>query len=260
MVSAHQAANVQGRTQRVPGRVDPPSMSAAVPAPVCPGSTRSCRTPALAFFRRLYLGYSSISSLHAALIEGGRPAWALGAPGHWRPGARSPSGIARAAGGPIHAGGAAWWFWDPVENASFMPWCVALPSCTRRWSSRKTRGAQNLDRPSCHHHFLAEPTRHVPGALGVLTSSRVCVRPDARGLHSSYWLSFYTGGALLLFAWRARNSPAGACRAIFARGRAGAEQFVLATAAATVLPARLYPLLLDCRRASEVSVGRPSTA
>ena len=77
-----------------------------------------------------------------------------------------------------------WWFWDPVENASFMPWLVAHRADPFARRHREARQLQELDRAARDPRVLAVAARHLPGPLGrALVGARLRHRPAARPLH-----------------------------------------------------------------------------
>ena len=148
-----------------------------------------------------------------------------------------------------------WWFWDPVENASFMPWLVATACCTRRSSPRSAarwRAGPSSWRSGLH---LLDAGR-LPGALG-----RADHRPRLRGRPERaaclLLISGAIGGSLALFAWRA---PALQGRRLFAPiSRESAlvmNNILLAAATATVLLGTLYPLIREAT--GEADLGRPA--
>ena len=96
-----------------------------------------------------------------------------------------------------------WWFWDPVENASFMPWLVGTALIHSLARHGEARHLQELDAAARDLRLLLEPRRHVPGALGRAgLGALVRDRPEAR----AYILAFLVitiGGSLALYAWRA---------------------------------------------------------
>src|SRR3954451_2947357 len=222
--------------------------------------------PGLAFHPPfLYLGYVGFSIAFcfaaAALIEGRvDPAWA-----RWvRPWTLAAwcaltIGIAMGSWWSYYTlGWGGWWFWDPVENASFMPWLVGTAllhsavvvekrDALKTWTVLLAILAFSL---SLLGTFLVRS--------GVLTSVHAFASDPRRGVFILLLLSFYTGGALLLFAWRAPQLQGGGLFAPISReGGLLFNNLLLTTAAATVLLGTLYPLLLDVVAHQKVSVGPP---
>ncbi len=222
--------------------------------------------PGLAFHPPwLYLGYVGFSISFcfavAALIEGRvDPAWARWVR-PWTLAAWSALTIGIAMGSwwaYYTLGWGGWWFWDPVENASFMPWLVGtalLHSATvvekrdalKTWTILLAIIAFSL---SLLGTFLVRS--------GVLTSVHAFASDPRRGIFILLLLSLYTGGALLLFAWRAPQLAGGGLFAPISReGGLLLNNLLLTTAAATVFIGTLYPLLLDVVAHQKVSVGPP---
>ena len=222
--------------------------------------------PGLAFHPpMLYLGYVGLSTAYsfavAALIEGRvdatwarwvRP-WTLAA---W---IALTLGIALGSWWAYYElGWGGWWFWDPVENASFMPWLAAtalLHSATvvekrdalKSWTILLAILAFSL---SLLGTFLVRS--------GVLTSVHTFAADPSRGVFVLALLAIAIGGSLLLYAWRAPSLQGGGVFAPVSReGGLLLNNLLLATATATVLLGTLYPLILDTMGGAKISVGPP---
>ncbi|MBA3478481.1 MAG: heme lyase CcmF/NrfE family subunit [Lautropia sp.] len=154
-----------------------------------------------------------------------------------------------------------WWFWDPVENASFMPWLVgtalmhSLIVTERRgsfkgWTLLLAISAFSL---SLLGTFLVRS--------GVLTSVHAFATDPARGIFILVFLVLVVGGSLTLFAWRAPSLSGNITPVSFsASSREGfllANNLLLTVAAAAVFLGTLYPLLLDTLGLGKISVGPP---
>ena len=151
-----------------------------------------------------------------------------------------------------------WWFWDPVENASFMPWLVAtalLHSATvveRRnalkiWTVLLSIIAFSL---SLVGTFLVRS--------GVLTSVHAFAVDPARGVFILGILCVFIGGALALFAWRAPALKAGGLFAPVSReGGLVLNNLFLCVATLSVFVGTLYPLALETISNEKISVGPP---
>ena len=123
---------------------------------------------------------------------------------------------------------------------------------------REARRAQNLDDPARHHHLLAEPPRHLPGALrGVDLGPRLRLRPAARRLHPLAAEPLYRRRAAAFCLARAAARRRRPVRADFARGRAVAEQSAADDRGRDGLPRHALSAVPRCRRASE-GIGRPA--
>jgi cytochrome c-type biogenesis protein CcmF len=222
--------------------------------------------PGLAFHPpMLYLGYVGLSTAYsfavAALIEGRvdatwarwvRP-WTLAA---W---VALTLGIALGSWWAYYElGWGGWWFWDPVENASFMPWLAATAllhsavvvekrDALKSWTILLAILAFSL---SLLGTFLVRS--------GVLTSVHAFATDPARGVFILALLAVAIGGSLLLYAWRAPALQGGGLFAPVSReGGLLLNNLLLSTATATVLLGTLYPLALDAVGGPKISVGAP---
>ena len=226
--------------------------------------------PALAFHPPLlyagYVGFSVCFSLAvAALIEGRAnsafwPAW-----GRWmRPWALASwafltVGITLGAFWAYYElGWGGWWFWDPVENASFMPW-LAGAALLHSAVVTERRGA--LAGWTTFLALLAF-TFSMLGAFlvrsGVLTSVHAFAVDPQRGMMLLAILGGTAGLAFALFAWRAPQLKAGGLFAPVSReGALVLNNLFLTAACATVLLGTLYPLILEAANGSTISVGPP---
>jgi cytochrome c-type biogenesis protein CcmF len=154
-----------------------------------------------------------------------------------------------------------WWFWDPVENASFLPWLVgtalihSLIVTERRggfraWTMLLAIAAFSL---SLLGTFLVRS--------GVLTSVHAFATDPTRGVFILAFLVLVVGGSLVLFALRgpglAGNVAPGAFAASSREGYLLANNVLMATAAGSVLLGTLYPLVLDTLGLGKISVGPP---
>ena len=237
------------------------------PAPVQGQSLNPLlQDPALAIHPPLlylgYVGFSVCFSLAvAALIEKRvDPAW-----GRWvRPWALASwafltVGIALGSFWAYYElGWGGWWFWDPVENASFMPW-LAGAALLHSAIVTERRGA--LAGWTVFLAILAF-TFSMLGAFlvrsGVLTSVHAFAVDPERGLMLLGILGVASGAALVLFALRAPLIRTGATFAPVSReGMLVLNNLFLTAAAATVLLGTLYPLLLKGLTGATISVGEP---
>ncbi len=222
--------------------------------------------PGLAFHPPwLYLGYVGFSVAFsfavAALIEGKvDPAWA-----RWvRPWTlfawlALTIGIALGSWWAYYElGWGGWWFWDPVENASFMPWLIgaALLHSAVVVEKRDALKSWTILLALIAFSFSLIGTFLVRS--GVLTSVHAFAVDPARGVFILMILFAAIGGSLALYAWRAPMLKAGGLFQPLSReGALVLNNLLLATGAATVLLGTLYPLFLDVLGAGKVSVGPP---
>ena len=151
-----------------------------------------------------------------------------------------------------------WWFWDPVENASFMPWLVgtALLHSALVMEKREALKIWTVLLAILTFSFSLLGTFLVRS--GVLTSVHAFATDPERGVFILGILVFFIGGALALFGLRAGTLKAGGMFAPISReGSLVLNNLFLTTAAATVLIGTLYPLLLEAVTGTKISVGAP---
>ncbi len=213
-----------------------------------------------------YVGFSVCFSLAvAALVEGRAqtafwPAW-----GRWvRPWALASwvfltIGIALGSFWAYYElGWGGWWFWDPVENASFMPW-LAGAALLHSAVVTERRGA--LAGWTVFLALLAFSFSMLGAFLvrsGVLTSVHAFAVDPERGLMLLAILGITAGAAFALFAWRAPQLKGGGLFAPVSReGALVLNNLFLTAAAATVLLGTLYPLILEAASGATISVGPP---
>ncbi len=222
--------------------------------------------PGLAFHPPLlYLGYVGYSVTYAfavaALLEGRvDAAWA-----RWvRPWALAAwcfltLGIALGSWWAYYIlGWGGFWFWDPVENASLMPWLagtallhsaivVEKRDALKSWTVLLALLAFSL---SLLGTFLVRS--------GVLTSVHAFAQDPSRGMFILAFLLLVTGGGLALYAWRAPQLQGGGLfQPVSREGALILNNLLLCTLAVTVLLGTLYPLFLDLLTGNKVSVGPP---
>ena len=213
----------------------------------------------------LYMGYVGFSVAFAfaiAALMSGRldAAWA-----RWsRPWTTvawvfPTAGIAVGSGWAYYElGWGGWWFWDPVENASFMPWLLGTAlihslavtekrGAFRSWTVLLAIGAFSL---SLLGTFLVRS--------GVITSVHAFATDPKRGLYILALLVVVIGGSLFLYAMRAPRLAGGGSFSFVSRETALLGNNVLLTvASASVLLGTLYPLFLDALNLGKISVGPP---
>ncbi|MEQ1525594.1 MAG: heme lyase CcmF/NrfE family subunit [Gallionella sp.] len=151
-----------------------------------------------------------------------------------------------------------WWFWDPVENASFMPWLVGTAlihslavtekrGAFKSWTVLLAIAAFSL---SLLGTFLVRS--------GVLTSVHAFATDPKRGVFILGFLTVVIGGSLLLFAWRAPKVGLGGKFEMISReSMLLANNVLLSVAAAAVFIGTLYPLFMDALGMGKLSVGPP---
>ena len=151
-----------------------------------------------------------------------------------------------------------WWFWDPVENASFMPWLVGTAlihslavtekrGAFKNWTVLLAIGAFSL---SLLGTFLVRS--------GVLTSVHAFATDPRRGIFILTFLVVVIGTSLLLFAWRAPKVGLGGRFELMSRETLLlVNNVLLVVACGSVLLGTLYPLLIDALGLGKLSVGPP---
>jgi len=151
-----------------------------------------------------------------------------------------------------------WWFWDPVENASFMPWLAGTAlihslvvtekrGAFKAWTVLLAIAAFSL---SLLGTFLVRS--------GVLISVHAFATDPKRGIVILCFLTLIIGGSLVLYAWRARQIRSGASFDAISRESLLLSNNVLLTAAAgSVLLGTVYPLIIDALNLGKLSVGPP---
>mgnify|MGYP000022253709 FL=1 len=151
-----------------------------------------------------------------------------------------------------------WWFWDPVENASFMPWLVGTAlihslavtekrGSFKNWTVLLAIGAFSL---SLLGTFLVRS--------GVLSSVHAFASDPKRGIFILAFLAVVIGASLTLFAWRAPKVGLGGAFALVSRETLLlVNNVLLLTAAGAVLLGTLYPLIIDALNLGKLSVGPP---
>jgi len=151
-----------------------------------------------------------------------------------------------------------WWFWDPVENASFMPWLVgtALIHSLAVTEKRGTFKAWTVLLAICAFSLSLLGTFLVRS--GVLTSVHAFATDPRRGVFILAFLSVVIGGSLVLFALRAPKVGEGGRFAVVSReSLLLTNNVLLICAAGSVLLGTLYPLFLDALALGKISVGPP---
>ena len=151
-----------------------------------------------------------------------------------------------------------WWFWDPVENASFIPWLVATALIHSLAVAEKRDTFKAWTVLLAIFGFSLSLLGTFIVRSGVLVSVHAFASDPARGVYILAFLGVVVGGALSLYAWRAGRVTGGGHFALLSRETLLlANNVLLTAAAAAVLLGTLYPLLLDSLGFGQISVGRP---
>lgn len=151
-----------------------------------------------------------------------------------------------------------WWFWDPVENASFMPWLVGTALIHSLSVTEKRGGFKIWTVLLAILAFSLSLLGTFLVRSGVLTSVHAFATDPARGVFILAFLVIVIGASLLLFAWRAPKVGLGGRFELISRESALlANNVLLIVAAASVMLGTLYPLFLDALGLGKISVGPP---
>lgn len=151
-----------------------------------------------------------------------------------------------------------WWFWDPVENASFMPWLIGTALLHSLLVTEKRGSFKNWSVLLAISAFSLSLLGTFLVRSGVLTSVHAFATDPKRGVFILIFLSLVIGSSLFLFALRAPKVGLGARFSLISR-----ESFLLlgnillVVACGTVLLGTLYPLLIDALQWGKISVGPP---
>jgi cytochrome c-type biogenesis protein CcmF len=151
-----------------------------------------------------------------------------------------------------------WWFWDPVENASFMPWLVGTALIHSLAVTEKRGSFKNWTVLLAIMAFSLSLLGTFLVRSGVLSSVHAFATDPTRGLFILGFLVIVIGVSLALYAWRAPSVGLGARFALLSReSLLLANNVLLLVAMAAVLLGTLYPLLLDALDMGKISVGPP---
>ncbi len=151
-----------------------------------------------------------------------------------------------------------WWFWDPVENASFMPWLVGTALIHSLAVTEKRGGFKMWTALLAILAFSLSLLGTFIVRSGVLSSVHAFASDPARGVFILGFLSLVVGGSLALFAWRApRVGLGGSFAPVSRESMLLANNVLLVVAAAAVLLGTLYPLVIDALGMGKLSVGPP---
>src|SRR4051812_29575625 len=151
-----------------------------------------------------------------------------------------------------------WWFWDPVENASFMPWLVGTALLHSLAVTEKRGGFRSWTVLLAICAFSLSLLGTFLVRSGVLTSVHAFATDPRRGVFILAFLVAVIGGSLALFAWRApRVGLGGSFEPVSRESMLLTNNVFLVVAAGSVLLGTLYPLFLDALGLGKISVGPP---
>lgn len=209
-----------------------------------------------------YVGFSTAFSFAVAALILGRvdPAWA-----RWiRPWvllawSGLTAGIALGSWWAYYElGWGGFWFWDPVENASFMPWLIGTALLHSALVAEKRASLLKWTILLAILTFSFSLIGTFLVRSGILTSVHAFATDPERGVFILILLALAIGGALTLFAWRSNSIREGGVFALWSRETGLlANNVLLAAATGVVFLGTLYPLILDLMTGDQVSVGAP---
>jgi len=168
-------------------------------------------------------------------------------------------GIALGSGWSYYVlGWGGWWFWDPVENASFMPWLVGTALIHSLAVTEKRGSFRSWTVLLAIFAFSLSLLGTFLVRSGVLTSVHAFATDPRRGIFILGFLAIVIGGSLALFAWRAPKVGLGGSFDLVSReSLLLSNNVLLVVAAGSVLLGTLYPLFLDALDLGKISVGPP---
>lgn len=151
-----------------------------------------------------------------------------------------------------------WWFWDPVENASFMPWLVGTALIHSLAVTEKRGMFKNWTILLSVFAFSLSLLGTFLVRSGVLTSVHAFASDPTRGIFILVFLGIVVGGSLMLFAWRGpKIHTEGNFELVSREALILANNVLLVATAATILLGTLYPLVIDALGLGKISVGPP---
>lgn len=209
-----------------------------------------------------YVGFSVVFAFAIAALIGGKldSAWA-----RWsRPWATFAwvfltIGITLGSWWAYHElGWGGWWFWDPVENASFMPWLVGTALIHSLAVTEKRSSFKNWTVLLAILAFSLSLLGTFLVRSGVLVSVHAFATDPARGVYILLFLAIVIGGSLMLYAIRApKIKSIGQFDLVSRETALLLNNVLLLVAMFTILVGTLYPLFLDALNAGKISVGPP---
>lgn len=151
-----------------------------------------------------------------------------------------------------------WWFWDPVENASFMPWLAGTALIHSLAVTEKRNSFKSWTVLLAITTFSLSLLGTFLVRSGVLSSVHAFATDPRRGVFILGFLVLVIGTSLLLYAWRAPRVGLGQRFGLWSREAAMlSNNVLLMVAVAAVLLGTLYPLILDALQLGKISVGAP---
>jgi cytochrome c-type biogenesis protein CcmF len=151
-----------------------------------------------------------------------------------------------------------WWFWDPAENASFIPWLVGTALIHSLAITEKRGSFKNWTVLLAIAAFSLSLLGTFVVRSGVVTSVHAFASDPRRGVFILVLLAIVVGASLMLFAWRAPKVGLGGAFSLVSRETLLLiNNVLLVVVAASVLLGTLYPLIIDALNRGKLSVGPP---
>ena len=209
-----------------------------------------------------YVGFSIAFSFAVAALLSGRldAAWARWSrPWTTAAWAFLTVGIALGSGWAYYElGWGGWWFWDPVENASFMPWLVGTALIHSLAVTEKRGAFRSWTVLLAIVAFALSLLGTFLVRSGVLTSVHAFAVDPTRGIFILALFALFIGGALVLYAWRtSRIGLGGDFKLVSRESMLLANNVFFAAAAGTVFLGTIFPLAMDALNLGKYSVGPP---
>jgi len=209
-----------------------------------------------------YVGFSIAFSFAVAALLSGRldAAWARWSrPWTTAAWAFLTVGIALGSGWAYYElGWGGWWFWDPVENASFMPWLVGTALIHSLAVTEKRGAFRSWTVLLAIVAFALSLLGTFLVRSGVLTSVHAFAVDPTRGIFILALFALFIGGALVLYAWRtSRIGLGGDFKLVSRESMLLANNVFFAAAAGTVFLGTMFPLAMDALNLGKYSVGPP---
>src|SRR3954468_8271540 len=207
-----------------------------------------------------YVGLSAAFSYAAAALMVGEEGWARAArPFMLMAWIALTCGIALGSWWAYYElGWGGFWFWDPVENASLMPWLIATALLHSALAAEKSGAFRTWSLLLAIAGFSLSLIGTFLVRSGVLSSVHAFASDPTRGFFIMVLIALAIGGALALFAWRAPSLQGGAAFAPASRETTLLLNNVfLVASCACVFVGTLYPLVLDAINGTKISVGPP---
>jgi len=209
-----------------------------------------------------YVGFSIAFSFAIAALLSGRldAAWARWSrPWTTAAWAFLTVGIALGSGWAYYElGWGGWWFWDPVENASFMPWLVGTALIHSLAVTEKRGAFRSWTVLLAIVAFALSLLGTFLVRSGVLTSVHAFAVDPTRGIFILGLFALFIGGALVLYAWRtSRIGLGGDFELVSRESMLLVNNVFFAAAAGTVFLGTIFPLAMDALKLGKYSVGPP---